>query len=80
VRGGDGSLTLIKSKEVPMPIFQMIFILAVIGVIMYVLNKYVPMQATIKKVLNIAVVIFVIVWLAYTFGLIPNMANIRIGK
>jgi len=63
-----------------MPIFTLIFILVVIGVIMWAVNTYIPMQPTIKKVLNIAVVILVVLWLASVFGLIPSNANIRVGR
>jgi len=63
-----------------MPIFTLIFILVVIGVIMWAVNTYIPMQPTIKKVLNIAVVVLVVLWLASVFGLIPSNANIRVGR
>jgi len=63
-----------------MPIFTLIFILVVIGVIMWAVNTYIPMQPTIKKILNIAVVVLVVLWLASVFGLIPSGANIRVGK
>lgn len=63
-----------------MPIFTLIFILVVIGVIMWAINTYIPMQPTIKKILNIAVVILVVLWLASVFGLLPSGANIRVGR
>lgn len=63
-----------------MPIFTLIFILVVIGVIMWAVNTYIPMQPTIKKVLNIAVVVLVVLWLASVFGLLPSGANIRVGR
>jgi hypothetical protein len=63
-----------------MPIFTLIFILVVIGVIMWAVNTYIPMQPNIKKILNIAVVVLVILWLASVFGLIPSNANIRVGR
>jgi len=63
-----------------MPIFTLIFILVVIGVVMWAINQYIPMQPTIKKVLNIAVVVLVVLWLASVFGLIPSNANIRVGR
>jgi len=63
-----------------MPIFTLIFILVVIGVLMWAINTYIPMQPSIKKILNIAVVILVLLWLASVFGLIPSGANIRVGR
>jgi hypothetical protein len=38
------------------------------------------MQSTIKKVLNIAVVVAVVLWLLSVFGVLPNIANIRVGR
>jgi len=63
-----------------MPIFTLIFILVVIGVVMWAVNTYIPMQPSILKILNIAVVILVLLWLASVFGLIPSGANIRVGR
>ena len=44
------------------------------------INSYIPMQATIKKILNVVVIIAVILWLLSVFGLIGNLSTIRIGK
>jgi len=63
-----------------MPIFTLIFILVVIGAVMWAVNTYIPMQPNILKILNIAVVILVLLWLASVFGLIPSNANIRVGR
>jgi hypothetical protein len=54
--------------------------LVVVGVVLWVINSYIPMQATIKKILNVVVVIAVIIWLLSVFGLIGNLSTIRIGK
>jgi len=45
-----------------------------------VINSYIPMQSTIKKILNVVVVIGVIIWLLSVFGVIGNISTIRIGK
>jgi fumarate reductase subunit C len=65
-----------------MPIFTLIFILVVIGVGMWAVNTYLgpKMQPSILTILNIAVVIAVILWLASVFGLIPGNANIHVGR
>jgi hypothetical protein len=51
-----------------MPLIQLVIILVVVGVILWVINSYIPMQATIKKILNAVVVIAVILWLLNVFG------------
>jgi hypothetical protein len=53
--------------------------LIVIGVILWVVNTYIPMDATIKKILNVVVVLFVIFWLLQAFGLLnTGFLNMRI--
>jgi hypothetical protein len=54
--------------------------LVVVGVILWVINSYIPMQATIKKILNVVVIIAVIIWLLSAFGVIGSISDIRIGK
>lgn len=63
-----------------MPLIKLVLVLVAIGVILWVINRYIPMQSTIKKILNVVVVIAVIIWLLSVFGLIGNLSTIRIGK
>ena len=63
-----------------MPLLQIVIVLVVVGVILWVINSYIPMQSTIKKILNAVVVIVVIIWLLSVFGLIGDISRIRIGK
>jgi hypothetical protein len=63
-----------------MPLIQLVLVLVVVGVILWVINSYIPMQSTIKKILNVVAVIVVIIWLLSVFGLIGNLSTIRIGK
>jgi hypothetical protein len=62
-----------------MSLINLVIILVVVGVILWLINSYIPMQATIKKILNAVVVIAVVIWLLSVFGLIDNISNIRIG-
>jgi hypothetical protein len=63
-----------------MPLIQLVLVLVVVGVILWVINNYIPMQSTIKQLLNAVVVIAVILWLLSVFGLIGDISRIRIGK
>ena len=63
-----------------MPLIQLVIVLVVVGVILWVINSYIPMQATIKKILNVVVIIVVIFWLLSVFGFIGDLSAIRIGK
>jgi hypothetical protein len=62
-----------------MSLVTLVIVLVVVGVVLWLINSYIPMQATIKKILNAVVVIVVILWLLSAFGIIDNMNSIRIG-
>lgn len=63
-----------------MPLIQLVIVLVVVGLILWVINRFIPMQSTIKSILNVVVVIVVIIWLLGVFGLIGDISTIRIGK
>lgn len=63
-----------------MPLINLIIILVVVGVILYVINRYIPMDAKIKSILNIVVVIVVILWLLSVFGVISSLSGLRVGR
>ncbi len=62
-----------------MPVIQLIIILAVIGLLLWLVNTYIPMSDPIKKILNIVVLIAVILWLLNVFGLLGGMSSMRVG-
>ena len=62
-----------------MPLLHLIIILVVIGVILWVVNNYIPMDHRIKSILNIVVMICVIVWLLSVFGIIGSLSGLRVG-
>ena len=49
-----------------------------VGVLLWLVNNYIPMDGKIKSILNGVVVIFVVIWLLQAFGLIGSLSNIRI--
>jgi hypothetical protein len=62
-----------------MPLIQLVITLVVVGVLLWLVNRYIPMQATIKSILNGVVVIAVVLWLLNVFGLFHSLSKIRIG-
>lgn len=60
-----------------MPLLNVVITLVVVGLVLWLINTYIPMQATIKKILNIVVVIVVVLWLLYGFGIINNSGDVR---
>ena len=63
-----------------MPIINLIVILAVIGVLMWLVNAYVPMAEPYKKILNIVVIIAVVLWLLSVFGIFTGLGTIGTGR
>ncbi len=62
-----------------MPLIQVVTILIVVGVLLWLVNRYIPMQASIKSILNGVVVIAVVLWLLNLFGLFQSLSKIHIG-
>lgn len=63
-----------------MPLVHVIVVLVVVGVILWLINSYIPMAGSIKSILNAVVIIAVVLWLLSVFGLIGELSNIRVGK
>jgi hypothetical protein len=63
-----------------MPLIQVILILIVVGVLLWLVNTYIPMAGSIKSILNAVVVIVVVLWLLNVFGLLENLSRLRVGK
>lgn len=62
-----------------MSVVSLIVVLVVVGVILYLINRFIPMDGKIKSILNIVVVILVILWLLNAFGVFSNASTIEIG-
>ena len=63
-----------------MPLIHLLFVLAVVGVLLWLVNAYLPVDAKIKKILNIVVVIAVALWLLNVFGILGSLSRIRVGR
>ena len=62
-----------------MPLVQLVLVLIVVGVLLWLINRFVPMQGSIKSILNAVVVIAVVLWLLNVFGLFPSLSRIHVG-
>ncbi len=60
-----------------MPILTILLVLVVVGVILWLVNTFIPMDSKIKSILNAVVVIIVIIWLLQAFGLLDSIKNLR---
>lgn len=63
-----------------MPLLQIVIVLVVVGVLLWLVNSYIPMQRTIKSILNAVVVICLVLWLLNAFGLFQSFSRIRVGS
>ncbi len=63
-----------------MPLINLVITLVVVGLLLWLVNNYIPMDGKIKQILNVVVVIAVVIWLLQAFGLIGSLGSIRIGK
>jgi hypothetical protein len=63
-----------------MPLISVVITLIVIGVLLWLVNTYIPMDGKIKQILNIVVVICVVIWLLYAFGVINHAGDIKVPQ
>jgi len=62
-----------------MPLIQILLALIVVGVLLWLVNRFIPMQRSIKSILNGVVIIAVVLWLLNVFGLFHSLARIHVG-
>jgi hypothetical protein len=60
-----------------MPIIEVVIVLIVVGVLLWLVNTYIPMASGVKSLLNAVVIIFLVVWLLRVFGLWNYIAHLR---
>ena len=61
-----------------MPLLTVLLVLIVAGVILWLVNNYIPMDRKIKNIFNIVVVIVVILWLLKVFGILASLNKVTI--
>ena len=60
-----------------MPLLNVVVVLVVIGVVLWLINSFIPMASSIKSILNVVVVVAVVVWVLKAVGLWGNVTNYR---
>jgi hypothetical protein len=63
-----------------MPLINVIVVLIVVGIILGLINRFIPMAGSIKSILNAVVVIAVVLWLLNVFGILSHLSTIRVGR
>jgi hypothetical protein len=68
-----------KEGQKIMPLIQLLEVLIVVGVLLWLVNRFIPMQGSIKSILNGVVVIAVVLWILNVFGLFHSLSRIHVG-
>jgi hypothetical protein len=61
-----------------MSLIGLILTLVVVGILLWLVNNYIPMDSKIKTIINVVVVIVVIIWLLQAFGVLGSLRDVRI--
>jgi hypothetical protein len=61
-----------------MPLLNVVLTLIIVGVILWLINSFIPMEATIKKILNAVVIIVVVLWLLRVFGILGPAGDVHL--
>ncbi|MGA2774303.1 MAG: Thivi_2564 family membrane protein [Bryobacteraceae bacterium] len=60
-----------------MPLINIVIVLVVVGVVLWLINNFIPMASSIKTILNVVVVIFVAIWVLQAVGLWGRITSYR---
>jgi len=63
-----------------MPLVNLVIALIIVGVALYMINRYIPMASSIKTILNVVVVVCVCIWVLQAAGLWSGITSYRIGS
>ncbi len=61
-----------------MSLITVVVVLIVVGMLLWLINNYIPMDRKIKSILNVVVVIAVVIWLLQAFGIIGSISHLTI--
>ena len=62
-----------------MPLINIVIALVIVGVVLYLINRYIPMASSIKSILNVVVVVAVGIWVLQVVGVWGNISSFRVG-
>jgi len=63
-----------------MPLINLVIALVIVGVALYLINRYIPMASSIKSILNVVVVVAVGIWVLQAVGLWGGISSFRVGR
>jgi len=62
-----------------MSLLSIVMVIVVVGVLLWALNSFIPMDPKIKNILNVVVVIALVLWLLRAFGILDSLGGVRVG-
>ena len=62
-----------------MPLTTVIITIVAVGLLLWIVNRFIPMQGQIKSILNGVVVVVLILWIANLFGVFAHLSQFRVG-
>lgn len=63
-----------------MSLLTLIVALVVVGIVLYAINAFVPMEGSVKRILNIVVICILVIWILQAFGLLDFLNTVHVGK
>jgi hypothetical protein len=63
-----------------MSLISLILTIVVVGLLLWAVNTFIPMEGRIKQILNVVVIIALVLWLLSAFGVFAGLSGVRIGK
>jgi hypothetical protein len=62
-----------------MSLISIVITLIIVGILLWLVNTYIPMDGKIKRILNIVVVVVVVLWLLNVFGVLGHLHDVRVS-
>jgi len=62
-----------------MSLLTIVMVIVVVGVLLWALNSFIPMDPKVKNILNVVVVIALVIWLLRAFGIFDSLGGVRVG-
>lgn len=63
-----------------MSLISLIITIVVVGILLWAINSFIPMDGRVKSILNVVVIIVLVLWLLQGFGIIGSVGNVRVGS
>lgn len=61
-----------------MSLVSLLLVLVLVGVILWAINSFIPMDAKVKQLINIVVIVFLVLWLLRAFGVLGHLSQVRV--